>query len=687
MSVQFGRWNFEGQPPKPDYIEKVSAALAPYGPDSDESYSKGGVSILYRAFHTTKESHREKQPCNSPSGAVITWDGRLDNRAELISDLRDSLNVDPTDLAIVVAAYEKWGTNCLGKLIGDWALSIWNSRERSVLLAKDPIGTRHLYYSFDNNQVTWSTILDPMVRLAGKTFALNEEYIAGWLTIRYPAAHLTPYVGIHSVAPSCSVLVQAAKHGIKHSIHRYWDFDPTKQIRYNSDAEYEEHFRSALGHAVQRRLRSESPVLAELSGGMDSSSIVCIADMVLDQAQHNRASTSQARSATPHLHIAPISGLTPRLDTISWYYDFDPALDERPYFTKVEEKRGRIGHHIDAGVFFLKESRAHRYFGRQFDGNSFAATPNSNKLLNEHFKRYAAYMESQGHRVTISGLGGEEATGGGVPTPIPELQDLLARGLFLKLGHQLCAWATKMRRRPLPLLREVILGFLPFGSLGTCRDIRQIPWLHSRFITRNRAAFYRSTPTVKLFGPLASFQVHVAELDVVRRLFAYLTLEPRLLRDVRYPYLDRDLLEFVFAIPQEQLVRVGQRRSLMKRALVGIVPDEILNRRKMAPIEQDGPTDISTEWPHPREIAQHYVSGFTQIIDPSRFSEAIQRARQNREVFVEDLRRTLALQSWLCHLTMQRVLLDSLSTKGRTCSSFPDADESGKADVAQSLAS
>ena len=62
MSVQFGRWNFEGQPPAPDYIEKVSATLAPYGPDSNESYSKGGIKILYRAFHTTKESHREKQP-------------------------------------------------------------------------------------------------------------------------------------------------------------------------------------------------------------------------------------------------------------------------------------------------------------------------------------------------------------------------------------------------------------------------------------------------------------------------------------------------------------------------------------------------------------------------------------------------------------------------------------------------
>ena len=168
MSVQFGRWNFEGQPPAPDYIEKVSATLAPYGPDSNESYSKGGIRILYRAFHTTKESRREKQPRISPSGAVITWDGRLDNRADLISELRDSVTVNSTDVAIVAAAYEKWGANCLGKLIGDWALSIWNPRERSVLLAKDPIGTKHLYYSFDDKQLTWSTILDPLVLFAGK---------------------------------------------------------------------------------------------------------------------------------------------------------------------------------------------------------------------------------------------------------------------------------------------------------------------------------------------------------------------------------------------------------------------------------------------------------------------------------------------------------------------------------------
>ena len=98
-------------------------------------------------------------------------------------------------------------------LIGDWALSIWDPHTRSLILAKDPIGTRHLYYSFDENHVTWSTILDPLVLSAGNPFALCEEYIAGWFSM-FPAAHLTPYVGIHSVPPSSSVLIRSGKHTV-----------------------------------------------------------------------------------------------------------------------------------------------------------------------------------------------------------------------------------------------------------------------------------------------------------------------------------------------------------------------------------------------------------------------------------------------------------------------------------------
>src|SRR5262249_33632061 len=155
-----------------------------------------GVTAIYHHFHTTKESRREMQPHVSPSsGAVIMWDGRLDNRKELIKELRNGLTPECTDVAIAAAAYDTWAGKCFGRLLGDWSLSIWNPNRHSLLLAKDHIGTKHLYYSFDRERITWSTILDPLLLFAGKTFEVCEEYAAGWFACN-ASENLTPYVGI-----------------------------------------------------------------------------------------------------------------------------------------------------------------------------------------------------------------------------------------------------------------------------------------------------------------------------------------------------------------------------------------------------------------------------------------------------------------------------------------------------------
>src|SRR5712664_2792769 len=509
MSVQFGRWNFDGKPVDRDYLEKAKASIAPYGPDDAGSYAKNNVSILYHAFHTTKESRRETQPLVTASGAVLTWDGRLDNRAELIRQLSDLVTIDSTDIAIVSAAYEFWREDCFAMLIGDWALSIWNPHTRSLILAKDPIGTRHLYYSIEKDQVTWSSVLDPLVLFAGRSFALCEEYIAGWFSF-FPAAHLTPYVGIHSVPPSSSVLIRAGKD----TVSKYWDFDPDKRIRYRTDAEYEEHFRSVLAEAVRRRLRSDSPILAELSGGMDSSSIVCMADTI----------------------IAGGSAETPRLDTISYYNDSEPNWNERPYFSKVEEKRGRTGTHIDVS---RQES-----FKFDLDSDQFAVTPGSSGRPNRAARQFAACMTSQGNRVVLSGIGGDEVMGG-VPTPTPEIEDLLARGHFRTLAHRLKVWALNKRKPWFHLFFEAARGFFPPALVGVPKHKRPAPWLNASFVKRNRTALQGYETRLKLFGPLPTFQENVLTLQVLQRQLACDALSADLPREKRYPYLDRDMLELM----------------------------------------------------------------------------------------------------------------------------------------------
>jgi len=641
MSVQFGRWNTDGKPVDRDYIERVKPVIAPYGPDDGGSYSKASISILYRAFHTTKESRHEVQPHVTESGAVITWDGRLDNRAELIRQLGNVLTTSSTDVSIVVAAHQQWGTDCFAKLVGDWALSIWDAKSSSLLLAKDPIGTRHLYYSIDNDQVTWSTVLDPLVLFAGKCFALSEEYIAGWFSF-FPAAHLTPYIGIDSVPPSSSVVISNGNR----TLTKYWDFDPAQKIRYRRDSEYEEHFRAVFAEAVRRRLRSDSPILAELSGGMDSSSIVCMADTILARG----------------------SAETPRIDTISYYDDSEPNWNERPYFSKVEEKRGRTGTHIDMS--------SQEPFKFEFDSDHFAATPGSTSgHTSEASRQIAACMVAQGNRVALSGIGGDEVTGG-VPTPILELQDLLAKGHFKNLAHQLKLWALNKRKPWFYLLFDAAREFFPPTFVAVPKNKRPAPWFDRAFVKRNRPALTGYEGRIKIFGSMPSFQGNVGTLDALRRQLASSDLSSDLPREKRYPYLDRGLLEFMYAIPREQVVRPNQRRSLMRRALIGIVPDELLNRRRKAFVVRGPMVGIAAEWPHLLELSQNMLLSSLGIADSPRFLETLQKTGRGADVPIVPLMRTIGIELWLQNLTGRHVLANAVwKTRPATKQALPQTDD------------
>jgi asparagine synthase (glutamine-hydrolysing) len=627
MSVQFGRWNLDGKPVDGGYLEKAKESLSPYGPDGGTSFASGNVAILYHAFHTTKESQREVQPHVCASGAVITWDGRLDNRSDLISELCDPLTINSTDVAIVATAFEKWGTECFGKLIGDWAISVWDPVEHLLVLAKDPIGTRHLYYSFDQNEITWSTVLDPVVRLAGRKFQLEEEYIAGWLST-FPATHLTPYVGICSVSPSTFVLLQPGRC----VVCKYWDFDSAKRIRYSTDYEYEEHFLNVFGIAVRRRLRSNRPVLAELSGGRDSSSIVCMVDKI--------AADSPSEAT--------------RLDTISYYDDDEPNWNERPYFTKVEEKRGRAGWHISVGA---QDAEKLTILEPGFSYRRFLPIPGSDGRTSPQVR---LCMNSEGNRVVLSGIGGDEVMGG-VPTAVPEFEDLLARAQLGALAHQLKVWALVKKKPWFHLFWEAARRFVPPALIGVPKFMCPAPWLQSGFVERHWDALTGYLSQTKLFGPLPSFQENVSTLDALRRQLTRtpLPFEPPF--EKRYPYLDRDLLEFMYAIPREQLVRPTQRRSLMRRALVNIVPDEILNRKTKAFVTRSPMLAITRNWARFTQMTQNMLSASLGIVAPEGIIEVLERIRRGQEAPIGTLNRTFYLERWLRNLQMADLVIMNTS--------------------------
>src|SRR5260370_4945049 len=304
MSAQFGRCHFDGKPlHEPDFGE-TPALLATYGFGTVQSLCQNNVCI----FHAPLELEPKCQPVVLSSGDVLTFVGRLDNKADRVEELRYGQPAE--DVEIVCAAFERWGTHYLKNLVGDWSLSVWMPRTRSLLLAKDAIGTHPLYYLFDEQGATWSSALELLLRSSHRSFALNEEFVAGWLSL-FPASHLSPFAGVHSVPPSSYVLLNACRR----VVHEYWHFNPCKEIRYRNDGEYEEHFRTVFANAVARRLRSHHPVLAELSGGMDSSSIVCVADTLISAGQ----------------------AVTPRLATVRYFHRSYPPRNKRSHLTTLHD--------------------------------------------------------------------------------------------------------------------------------------------------------------------------------------------------------------------------------------------------------------------------------------------------------------------------------------------------------------
>jgi asparagine synthase (glutamine-hydrolysing) len=604
MSVQFGRWSLSRDSDEPLPVD-VHSLLAPFGPDGTFRHSKGEIEILYCPFRTTQEAADETQPLVLASGAVFVWDGRLDNRAECAALAGEGFSEASPDNALAAGCYARLGTSCFARLLGDWALSIWNPLERSLLLARDAMGIRPLYYSADAKRILWSTILDPLVFLVGVD--LEPEYLAGWMGT-FPAPDLTPFRRIRSVPPAG---LTRFTHG-RITQSRFWNFDPSKTIRYKSDGEYEEHFLHSFDESVRRRLRSSAPVLAELSGGMDSCSIVSVADRVLCRDNHE----------------------TPRLDTLSYYDDLEPGWNEQPYFETVEQKRGRAGHHIDtrSQVFFQSEFRAKR----------FRPSPSENGVPTDAERRFREILLHNGYRVLLSGFGGDEVTGG-VPSPHAELRDLAASFRIGSLAGMLRRWAVVQGRPWTFLLWEAVREFLP-GALRCSGDWPE--WLAPRFGRQYQYALLGYPRRIRFLSARPSFDEAMLTVEALRRQIAVLAPVRDTVCDVRYPFLDRELLEFLFAVPREQLLRPGERRSLQRRALRGIVPGKILERRRKAFKARSSLTALVAEQQGLHELTHDMLLDSLGIVREREFQIAMDAAGRGGQ-FSVFLLRALALEIWL----------------------------------------
>ncbi len=549
MSGIVGIYFLDGRPVDQGDLDRLVAILAHQGPDGAGRWHQGPVGLGHRMLWTTPESLQETLPLINKSGElVITADARIDNREELLSllDFR-SLPGEISDSRLILAAYEKWGKSCVRKLIGDFAFAIWDRRRQSLFCARDHIGVRLFYYHSSPRAFVFASEIKAILSLPEVPRRLNELQVPEYLGGSFDNKVSTFYREILRLPPGHCLMVSPGK---KPSLESYWELDPLGELRLGSDEKYAEGFREVFTEAVRCRLRSAFPVGAELSGGMDSSAVVCVARELLN---------SSGKSI---------------LNTFSWIFDQVPKSDERFYIQAVVNQGGLEPHFIRP-EFISPLAGIEEIF-------RYADEPLA--IPNLYMSTEALYpaVQQRGVRVLLDGLEGDVVVSHGYEY-LPELlqlgqwRELYREGTCLARRQMLPLWRVFWSRVfkpaiPQPLLRLIskIMGRLRRGGetlLNPDFARRLALQERGRAVARRapqEARRSRGQHWLLLTGGLEAYV-----LEAAARTAAPFGIEPR------HPFYDKRVVEFCLALPAEQKLHRGWNRMILRRALGHLYPPEV----------------------------------------------------------------------------------------------------------------
>jgi asparagine synthase (glutamine-hydrolysing) len=275
MSAIGGVFSRTGVPLDPAVFQRLDAALEDAGPDGGHTVTTPSVGMVWRAFHTDADSRRGGQPHVGDDGLMVACDGRLDNRDTLARALAHDLQYDASTPAVIAAAYRRWTLLAFPRLIGDFALALWDPRRRRLVLACDALGVRRLYYHVDDERLVWASRARALLEAVPLPSRIDADHIAAFLT-GGPSSH-GPFVGVEALAGAHMLVVEPHAR----TLRRYWCFDPAREVRHASDADYEEHFREVFEKAVACRLSADAPVVAPLTSGLGAASVACTASRLV----------------------------------------------------------------------------------------------------------------------------------------------------------------------------------------------------------------------------------------------------------------------------------------------------------------------------------------------------------------------------------------------------------------------
>jgi asparagine synthase (glutamine-hydrolysing) len=617
MSAIAGVQSFQPLPEEaPEILSRMVREHASLAPDGGSVARRPGVAMAFGAFHVTEESRRARQPWVD-GDLMIGWDGRLDNRGELERLIAVPEASRLTDVELVAGVYRRLGDDAWARLIGDFAAALWDDAAGRLILARDAMGGRPLFYRTDGSCLLWASTLGALAAAQTAEPEIDDDWLLAYL-LRLMSPTETPYRGIRGVP--AGHLVVAERAGLR--IVPCWTLGRHPEIRYRDDRDYEQHFRELFFEAVRVRLRTGgAPVCAELSGGLDSSSVACVARHLL------RTESVEAGDVT----------------TYSIVYDRASTADERRYIRPVEQRLGR------RSLYLLEDD--HPMLSAGFE-RPWTEIPYFLQTLRAPHVYAAERLAESRTRVVLTGAGGDQLMWNDIEAPY-YLADLLARGRLAAVWRELGSWRSRTARTqyPQPLPQLVLRGLLRplIASLrGRSRspDMRSLlPYLTGDLRSLQRRSWKLINPPLPWLRP--SRLPPVEELrDVISHITWFYHFD-RLGFQMSHPFLHRPLVEFCLGIPNQQFVRVDETRSLQRRALRDLLPPEVAQRYTKVGPDEAILRGLRREWSTVEKLLEDSRVCRRGFADAGRLRRALERASGGYAPCNMDLVRLLEVEIWL----------------------------------------
>jgi asparagine synthase (glutamine-hydrolysing) len=526
-----------GAPPETDAVEAMAGELDHRGPDGRGSFAAPSVAFAFRRLAIIDLSEAGAQPFASEDRRLqLMHNGEIYNYRELRRELEAHGHRfrSATDTEVILHAYAEWGEACVERFNGMWAFALWDGERERLFCSRDRFGIKPFYYCHTGLRFAFASeprAFRAVMRLAANTGAVHEYLDQGYLD----ELDETFFSGIRRLPPAHSLVFD--ERGLR--IWRYWRLEERE-----APHDPVEEFGQLFLDSVRLELRSDVPVGTALSGGLDSSAVAVSADRLLRTEAENAAA------------------LGGRQRTFTAYFG-GPGYDERPFAKAVVAQTGAEPSWITFTADELVDDlpRIVEVQCEPFGSTSICA--------GWYVMRAA---KAGGVKVMLDGQGGDELLAGYRAHFGFRLADLLARRQLRELRTEVAG--TEHGR--LALATAIARPFAPESLVRAVRARTRSSLVHPE-LRGSRAADVDGSPFP---DRLRRYQ----QLVLTRRGL------PELLRyedrnsmahslEARVPFLDHRLVELCFSLPPHELIRAGETKSLLRRALGDLLPAAVRERR------------------------------------------------------------------------------------------------------------